>query len=560
MREEITNIKNIHTLLQKYYESIEDIVKVRFIDVYDIVKKYLLDLNSAIKGIKFQVDQSDEDKFELYHLLNLSWILLQKVYQNISFVIDEDPDNTSKSESDSYLIKLKEMSAKYSKMVLNVHIYDSDFLESVSIQSEKYNYINKWFRKYTHSIPLYVFITTKLIDKHFKAGNKSDAKKILDTVELDKTFILKENLWSSSFLSYGLLPESQVFESVDEIKNYFFKSKAEDDTETVGEILFIRTLPANDHVSLYLPQKSWMVHIPLNNEQIKESKIVNIKPKKNKDNKLSFEIEVKDSSADKFICIEQLDSSTYRLVRYFHWYEMNKTGGWKYDPTKDPKNPAHIPWELRPENKEKAEQQKQERENRSKWKPKNDGPPRDRGPQKPPGLPYVPRERLQKLLNKSSNRPEAYNKILERKIIESNKITKTQLKLTEIRIGNDVINRIKINAIKLSATFFADVSKKYKRVYDITADDLAILSNRIAKSILTTLKLDIIDSHLYYIDDFQNIYTKEFIHISKTETKNAGLTLKIFNLIIDKVHNFLFKPDSKFIKFPAELSDLRSKI
>lgn len=544
MRKEITNIKNIYTLLHKYYGSIEDIIRIRFINIYDVVKKYLVQLSSTIHSITSKLDISDENKFELYHLLNLSWILLQKLYQNINFVIDEDPDNTSKSESESHLIKLKEMSTKYAKLVLDVHLYYSDFLESISIQSDKFSDINKWFRKYTQSAPLYVHITTKLIDTNFKTGNKIEAKKILDFIEQDKTFILNENKWSSSFLSYGLLPEPDIFETIDKLKEHYFKSDNETD-ETIGEIVFIRMLPSNDHISLYLPKKSWMANVPLNDEQIKESKIVNIQPKKIKENNLLFDIEIKNVTADKFICVEQLDETTYRLVRYFHWYKIS--GGWTYDPTKDPKNPSHIPWALRPENKEKAEQQREHRTNRPENK------------ENPPVLPYVPKERLQKLLTKSSSRPEAYNKILERKIIESNKITKTQLKINEIRIGNDIINRIKIDSLKIAAVFFTDVSKKYKRVFDITTDDLAVLSNRIAKSILVILKIDAIDSHLYYISDFQNIYTKEFIHISKTETKNAELNLKIFNIIIDRVHNFLFKPNSKFINAPAELSDLKHR-
>jgi hypothetical protein len=558
MREEIINIKTIHVLLQRYYKSIEDVLKVRFIDVYDTSNPYIVQLSNTVSKITLEPIESEEDKFKVYHLINLSWIVLQKLYQNISFVIDEDPNNTSKSESESHLIKLKEMSAKYSKLALTVRIYDLDFLDSITI-TKKFSEINKWFRKYPQSVPLYVHVTTKLI-----VDNKEEAKKILDTIELDKTFTLNETMWSSSFLSYGLLPEPELFESIDNIKDHYFKN--EPDLESVGEIIFNRMLPANDHVSLYLPQKSWMVGVSLNVDQVKESKIVNIQPKKTKGHNLLFDIKVTNADADKFICVEQIADSSYRLVRYFHWYKV--VGGWTYDPTKDPKNPAHIPWADRPENKDKNQGWKYDPTKDPKnsahipWadRPENKDVARSsESGQRPPTLPYVPKERLQKLLTKSSNRPCAYNKILEQKVIDSNKITKTQLKLSEIRIGNDVINRIKIDALKIASVFFTDVSKRYKQIYEITTDDLALLSNRVAKSVISTLKLDIIDSHLYYINDFQNIYIKEFVHISKTEAKNSELNLKMFNIIIDGVHNFLFKLNSKFIEVPVELSKIKHR-
>jgi hypothetical protein len=563
MREEIANIKKIYDLLQKYYSNIEELIKIRFIHIYDIVNKYFVELTNTMKELQMPHDLNDLTKFRMYHLLNLSWLLLQKIYQNISFVIDEDPDNTSKSEGEKYLIKLKEMTTTYSTLVLKIQLYDTSFLESIDIQSQNYKDINTWFRSNTHSIPLYVFISTKLIDKYFKEGNRSEAKKIIDLIELDKTFILDENSWNNSFLSYGLLPETQIFDSVDALKHHYFKSDNEDDTN-IGEILFIRMLPSNNNINLYLPQKTWMPNVPLDTDQIKESKIVNIQSKKSKDSKLSINIEIKGATADKFVCIEQIEVSSFRLLRYFHYYEMNKKGGWKYDPTMDSKNPAFIPWEQRPENKEKAEQQKKDREQQKKYKSNNNNKyNKDEDTskvQKPPVQPYVPKERLQKILTNASGRPDAYNNTLERTIIESHQITKTQIKISEVRIDAGIVNNILIEANKITSKFYSDISKKYNKIYDITNEDIELLSTRIAKAILSTLKLDVIDSHLYYINDFQNIYTKEFIHISRTETKNAGLTLKMFSFITDKIHTFLFKPNSKFIKLPMELSNLKNLI
>lgn len=663
MKKEIENIKKLYSLLLKYISGIDDLLKARFIDVYDKVKIHTTILKSSMNDIDkyYYMDNfEDEKKFDAYHLLNISWITLQKLYKELNFVIEEDYEITSSSESKNLLDNLKKLNSDYMKITLNIDIYNVDFLQTIGVESEDHLKLQKYFQRYDHSVPLYIYKITSLIDKYFKTGEVSKAKDIIDAVEVDKSFILKEKEWKNSLLSYGLVPENKLFLSVPDVKKYYFNTT--DNESTVGLITFHRLLPTNNHINFFLPTKTWKATDPLTKEQIEGSKILEIMDVKKPVEKVfrmdTFKIEIENPDADKFICVEKINGiKPFRLLKHFYYLDPedksdttakpedtisksdtdksdtkdksgtedksdttaksdtksdkpedtkdkseteDKSGGWTYDPTKDPKNPAFIEWKDRPENKEKYEQQQKEQKDRSdkpdkakkeksdKWvydptkdpkKPEfiewKDRPEnkekyaqqqKDKGkkrpfksfaPRAPPQVsqtPYVPKERLQKLLSNMGDRPNAYNKHLEDQIILSNNIKKSHPFIMDIKVGFDIINNIKATSNKIAQEFFTKVlSKKYKRVFDIDNDDLIILSNQIVKNVIKSLKIDLIDSHLYYMNDFQTLYTTEFLHVVKTETKNAGLDLKIYNHIIDKVHTFLFKPNSKFLKVPIEL-------
>jgi hypothetical protein len=337
---------------------------------------------------------------------------------------------------------------------------------------------------------------TNKINKAFKMQESKKAKELIDLIESDKSFILGESLSVNPYLSYGLIPDNKIYSTIDDIKTSLSNLV---DGQKYGTILFTRIVPSTKHINFNLPRKTWKVNESIDEEQIKESALVEIvqHDKLSEVPKLKFDIEVIDNdiTPDKFLCIEKIFENKFRILKFFTFSQL------------------------------------------------------------------VSKDRLKKLLLKSTQRPEAYNSIIENIIINNNKLDKTQLVIYNTKIDISVINSIMIAANDISKTFYIEFAKKnkeQKKIFDMF-DSIPTLSTRIVKKMLEILGIDIVDSHLYYINDFQILYTNEFRNISISEVKNAVLTNKIFKYVTDKVHKFIITPNSNFIKSAVDLSILKQK-